>query len=107
MSIPESQELNLLHAHVCQALSDPTRLQILYALHEQPRNVTAMAKTLDIPQSTISRHLAVLRQRSLVTSQRNGMAVTYYLSDSRVIEVLDLMRAILRDVLQQQSQAVS
>ena len=107
MSIPDSQELKLLHVHVCQALSDPTRLLILYALHEQPRNVTAMAKTLDIPQSTISRHLAVLRQRSLVTSERNGMAVTYYLSDSRVIEVLDLMRAVLRDILTQQSQAVS
>ena len=107
MSIPDSQELKLLHVHVCQALSDPTRLQILYALHEKPRNVTAMAKTLDIPQSTISRHLAILRQRSLVTSQRNGMAVTYYLSDSRVIEVLDLMRAVLRDILKQQSQAVS
>ena len=107
MTIPESQELNLLHAHVCQALSDPTRLQILYALHEQPRNVTAMAKTLDIPQSTISRHLAVLRQRSLVSSKRNGMAVTYTLTDDRVIDVLDLMRAILRDLLNQQSQAVS
>ena len=107
MSIPDSQELKLLHVHVCQALSDPTRLQILYALHEHPRNVTAMAKTLDIPQSTISRHLAILRQRSLVTSERNGMAVTYYLSDSRVIEVLDLMRAVLRDILKQQSQAVS
>jgi ArsR family transcriptional regulator len=107
MSIPDSQELKLLHVHVCQALSDPTRLQILYALHEKPRNVTAMAKTLNIPQSTISRHLAVLRQRSLVTSQRNGMTVTYSLSDSRVIEVLDLMRAVLRDILKQQSQAVS
>jgi DNA-binding transcriptional ArsR family regulator len=107
MSIPDSQELKLLHAHVCQALSDPTRLQILYALHEQPRNVTAMAKTLDIPQSTISRHLAVLRQRSLVTSQRDGMAVTYTLADDRVIQVLDLMRDVLRDLLKQQSQAVS
>ena len=107
MSMPDSQELNLLHAHVCQALSDPTRLQILYALNEQPRNVTALAKTLDIPQSTISRHLAVLRQRSLVSSQRNGMAVTYTLSDGRVIQVLDLMRDVLRDILNQQSQVVS
>ena len=107
MSVPESTELNLLHIHVCQALSDPTRLQILYALNEKPRNVTAMAKSLDIPQSTISRHLSVLRQRSLVTSKRDGMAVTYYLADGRVIEVLDLMRDMLRDVLTQQSKAVS
>ncbi len=107
MSIPQFEEINLLHVHVCQALSDPTRLMILYALNDKPRNVTAIAKLLDIPQSTISRHLAVLRQRSLVTSQRNGMAVTYSLSDTRIIKVLDLMREVLRDVLIQQSQAIA
>ena len=107
MSIPQSDELNLLHVHVCQALSDPTRLQILYALHDKPRNVTTIASLLDIPQSTISRHLAILRQRSLVTSKRNGMAVTYSLSDVRIITVLDLMRDVLHDLLKQQSLVLS
>jgi ArsR family transcriptional regulator len=107
MSIPQSDELNLLHVHVCQALSDPTRLQILYALHDEPRNVTTIASLLDIPQSTISRHLAILRQRSLVTSKRNGMAVTYSLSDVRIITVLDLMRDVLHDLLKQQSLVLS
>jgi ArsR family transcriptional regulator len=107
MSIPQSDELNMLHVHVCQALSDPTRLQILYALHDEPRNVTTIASLLDIPQSTISRHLAILRQRSLVTSKRNGMAVTYSLSDVRIITVLDLMRDVLHDLLKQQSLVLS
>lgn len=107
MSIPQSDELNLLHVHVCQALSDPTRLQILYALHDEPRNVTTIASLLDIPQSTISRHLAILRQRSLVTSKRNGMAVTYSLSDVRIITVLDLMRDVMHDLLKQQSLVLS
>jgi DNA-binding transcriptional ArsR family regulator len=106
MSIPQTEELNLLHANICQALSDPTRLQILYALHDEPRNVTAIAKLLDTPQSTVSRHLSVLRQRSLVTSQRNGMAVTYSLTNPRIITVLDMMREVLREALEQQSQAV-
>ena len=106
MSIPQTDELNLLHVHICQALSDPTRLQILYALHEKPSNPTAIAKLLDTPQSTISRHLSVLRQRALVKSQRNGMAVTYSLANPRIITVLDMMREVLRDALEQQSQAV-
>jgi DNA-binding transcriptional ArsR family regulator len=106
MSIPQTEELNLLHANICQALSDPTRLQILYALNDEPRNVTAIAKLLDTPQSTVSRHLSVLRQRSLVTSQRNGMAVTYSLTNPRIITVLDMMREVLREALEQQSQAV-
>ena len=107
MSIPQSEELNLLHIHVCSALSDPTRLQILYALHDEPRNVTNIAQSLDIPQSTVSRHLSVLRQRSLVTSERNGMAVIYSVTDARIITVLEMMRDILRDVLEKHSQVIN
>jgi ArsR family transcriptional regulator len=100
---PEIEELNLLHAHVCSALGDPKRLQILYALAEEPRRVSALAKDLDTPQPTISRHLAILRQRSLVNTDRNGVAVTYSLADQRIINVLDMMRLVLRDALDRQA----
>ena len=103
MVSPHIDELNLLHAHVCSALGDPTRLQILYALYDEPQRVTALAGSLDIPQSTVSRHLGVLRQRSLVTKERNGMAVVYTLADPRIIDVLDTMRLVLRDALDRQS----
>ncbi len=104
---PQIEELNLLHAHVCQALGVPTRLQILYALYEEPMRVNALAEMLDTPQSSISRHLSVLRQRSLVLAERNGTEVTYRLADERLIEVLDLMRLVLRDALERQSNMLS
>ena len=103
MTVPTLDELNLLHAHICQALGDPKRIQILYALAQQPRHVTALADLLDTPQPTISRHLRVLRQRALVTTEREGPAVVYTLADWRMIEVLDTMRAVLRDTLAKQS----
>ena len=103
MANPEIEELNLLHAHVCAALGDPKRLQILYALSEEPRRVSALAKDLGMPQPTVSRHLAILRQRSLVLANRDGVAVTYSLADPRIIDVLDTMRQVLRDALARQS----
>ena len=106
MEKPLIEELNLLHAHVCRALGDPKRLQILYALHEEPRRVSALAEELDAPQSSISRHLAVLRQRSLVLTERDGTAITYRLADKRIIDVLDLMRMILRQAVERQSNAL-
>ena len=106
MAFPSLSELRLLHANICKALGDPKRIQILYALDEQPRNVTSLASTLDIPQPTISRHLAVLRQRSLVATERNGQMVNYRLADPRIIDVLDSMRTILRDSLERQSSAL-
>ncbi len=103
MALPQLEELNLLHANICQALGDPKRIQILYALSEESRHVSALAELLDIPQPTVSRHLAILRQRALVISERNGPVVVYRLADPRIIEVLDTMRQVLRDSLERQS----
>ena len=106
MALPPLRELRLLHSNICKALGDPKRIQILYALDEQPRNVSSLASTLDIPQPTISRHLAILRQRSLVVAERDGQMVIYRLADRRIIDVLDSMRTILRDSLERQSSAL-
>jgi len=97
------QDVNLIHAHICQALADPKRILILYALSEGPKYVSELADHLDIPQPTVSRHLKILRERSLVTSERDGATVYYSLTDQRVIEALDLLRAVLTDMLSQQA----
>jgi len=107
MACPPIEELALLHNNICQALGDPKRIQILYALHEQPRHVTALAEDLGMPQPTVSRHLRVLRQRALVTTHRDGPAVVYRLVDDRMIFVLDEMRKVLRDVVARQSEILS
>jgi ArsR family transcriptional regulator len=96
---PSAAEITLLHNTICQALSEPRRILILYALSERPTHVTALAEKLDIPQPTVSRHLRVLRQQGLVQTERQGAAVVYTLTEPRLIEVLDLMRDILRDTL--------
>jgi DNA-binding transcriptional ArsR family regulator len=88
-------EIELLHKRVCHALADPTRILILYYLAEEPRYVNELVDAMNIPQSTISRHLGVLRERSLVKTERDGSAIRYALADHRIIEALDIMRAIL------------
>ncbi len=107
MERPSVDELNLLHASVCQALGDPKRLNILYALGEQPRNVSQLAIDLGMPQPTVSRHLQTLRERHMVAAERDGAAVIYHLSEPRVIDVLDTMRQILRDSLARQTGLIS
>lgn len=107
MAYPHIDELNLLHANICQALGDPKRIQILYALHDQPRHVTALADELGMPQPTASRHLRVLRERALVITERDGAAVVYRLADPRMIDVLDVMRQVLRSALARQADVLS
>jgi len=93
-------EVNLLHERICSALSDTKRIMILYLLAEKDMFVHEISEALNTPQSTISRHLGVLRQRSMVSTERRGTAVLYSLPDDRIIDVLDLMRAILNDQIQ-------
>jgi DNA-binding transcriptional ArsR family regulator len=97
------QEITQLEANFCSALSDPNRLLILYALNEEPLNVTELATELGLNQTTTSRHLKVLRERGLVNSIRTGTVVTYHLSDPRLIQALDIMRSIMRERLAYQA----
>lgn len=94
------QEITLLHADFCSALSDSTRLLLLYALAERPCFVTELARELDLPQPTISRHLKILRERGLVSANRQGTTVQYSLTDDRIILALDTLRSIMRDRVQ-------
>jgi ArsR family transcriptional regulator len=101
------QEIMQLEADFCAALSDPTRIFILYALNEKPLNVTELTHELGIPQPTTSRHLKVLRERGLVYTERQGTVITYHLADQRVIQALDLLRSAMRDKLTQRANIVS
>lgn len=98
-----TQEITQLHADVCSALADPNRILILYTLHEKPCNVNCLAEELNISQSAASRHLNLLRERGLVTSRRDGQSVVNALTDPRVIEALDLLRAVLTSKLKNQA----
>lgn len=95
-------EINILHAQVCSGLADPNRILILYELAGGSHNVSDLAATLDIPQPTVSRHLKILRERDMVTAERDGQSVYYSLADKRVIQALDLLRAMLADSLENQ-----
>ena len=100
------QEITQLHADFCSALADSTRLILLYALADGPRNVTELTQELGQPQPTISRHLKNLRDRGLVIATRQGMMVQYSLAGKRVIDALDILRSIMRDSIQKRASLV-
>jgi ArsR family transcriptional regulator len=100
------QEITQLEADFCFALSDPTRIFILYALNDKPLNVTELTTELGIPQPTTSRHLKVLRERGHVYTERQGTVITYHLADKRIIQAMDLLRSTMRDRLTQQANLI-
>lgn len=73
-----------------KALSDATRVRILYALLEQELCVCEMVDALEMGQSTLSSHLQLIRQSGLVTTTRRHKMVAYELTD----EAQTLLRGI-------------
>ena len=98
------EEIHQLHAQICSGLADPIRILLLYSLSEKSSHVNELSKENNLPQPTISRHLKTLRECGLVTSRRDGQYVYYQLADKRIIEALDLMRAVMADNLKGRAQ---
>jgi len=105
--IPQRAEIARMHAELCSGISDPNRIAILYALSERPSNVTGLTTRLHLPQSTVSRHLRILRNSGLVRFERQGREVMYELSDARVIQALELLRTVLNERISIHSQLLN
>jgi DNA-binding transcriptional ArsR family regulator len=100
-------EVALLHRYVCEGIGDPKRLRLLYLLAERPRNVTELTEALGAAQPTVSHHLRILRERGLVTSERDGTSIYYSLSDPRILEAIEMMRGFVADLLRQRANVVN
>jgi DNA-binding transcriptional ArsR family regulator len=99
-------EVTQLHAEICAGLADPNRILILYELSQSPYNVTELSTHLKMPQPLVSRHLKVLRERGMVIPRRKGTVIQYSLADDRLIQALDLLRAVMRDGLAKRAELV-
>ena len=57
---------------VVKTLGDSTRLRLLNLLERHELSVADLVKVLDVPQSTVSRHLAHIKAHGLLTERRDG-----------------------------------
>lgn len=89
-------ELTELTVALCKALSDPKRLMVLYALAAAPRSVSDLAEAVDAREANVSQHLAVLRERGLVDTERRGTSVIYSLRYPELVEAVEVLRGVQR-----------
>lgn len=74
-----------------QALSEPTRLQILNLLRQGERNVGELAQACGYTSANVSRHLSLLMQHGLVEREARGTSVYYRIADESVYALCDLV----------------
>lgn len=83
-----------------KALADKTRLRILALLGNNEVCVCHLHDSLDLPQPTVSRHLAYLRKSGLVAARRDGVWMHYQVSRTLSPLVRDIVGAAV-DALRQ------
>jgi len=66
---------------VMKALSDPNRIKIIKMLQHKTMCVCEIQEALQVAQPTVSKHLKLLEDAGLVTFQKDGIWVNYYLTD--------------------------
>ncbi|OGC76025.1 MAG: hypothetical protein A2Z27_05545 [candidate division Zixibacteria bacterium RBG_16_50_21] len=100
---PRERELCLQHAEMCQVLSHPTRLEIITVLREGEQTVGVIAKLLEIGMGNLSQHLAMMRERRILSSRKAGNQVYYRVANPKLLKACDLLRDILLEQIEKES----
>lgn len=82
-------------AALFRSLGDPTRLAIVRRLAAGPARVVDLVETVGLAQSTVSKHLACLRDCGLVASDPKGRASLFRLSQPALVDVLTCAETVL------------
>lgn len=75
-------------SNLFKALGHPSRLRILELLGNEERCVCEFIDALDLEQSNVSQHLAVLRRENIIESRKQGLQVMYRVKHPEVLNIL-------------------
>ena len=73
------------------SLANEHRLLVLCQLLEGERNVTSLIEATNIPQTSMSQHLAKLKKEGIVDFRRDHRALYYFIKDPAVIEIMKVL----------------
>jgi DNA-binding transcriptional ArsR family regulator len=99
-SIGQAAQVAALKAHavrataLLKAMSNPARLMVLCQLAEGEKSVGELEGAVDLSQSGLSQHLALLRRESIVVTRRAGQTIFYSLASEEAAAVMRTLYAI-------------
>jgi len=88
------QQLSEFKAEFFKALAHPLRVSILDALRDGELTVNEISQRFQVEQANASQQLAVLRNRNIVVTRKEGANVYYSVSDKSIFKLLDAAKEI-------------
>ena len=89
-------------AKIIKALAHPSRLFIVEELQKKERCVGELAEMIGSDQSTISKHLSILKTEGLVLDERHGTTILYHLKCPCILNFIDCVEEVLETKTQEQ-----
>ena len=84
---------------VLKALSDENRVRVVAALRGRELCVCQIVELLGLANSTVSKHMAILKQARLVDSRKDGRWIYYRLTDEEVLpEAAEATELVIRSL---------
>jgi len=77
-----------------KAMSHPLRLKILCVLGDRSISVQEIVQAVGTSQSNISQHLAIMRDKSILSTSKEANRVYYRVSDARTLQLIKMMREV-------------
>jgi ArsR family transcriptional regulator, virulence genes transcriptional regulator len=93
-----------LQSEISKTLANPIRLAILHTLRNGEKNVNQLTEVLGISQSNLSQHLALMRQKGIVITRKQGTNIFYSVSNPKINKACDMVREVLLDQLRQKQE---
>lgn len=94
-------QIYLYHAEMCKVFSHPKRLELINILRDKEMSVGELSQRLGLAIGNLSQHLAMMRQRHILASRKEGNVVYYRIANPRLLNAFDLLREIMFEQIRQ------
>lgn len=88
-------------ADILKALAHPTRINILESLRGGERCVCEIIDEVNIEQSNVSQHLAVLKKLDIVSSRKDGLKVIYQVKHNEIFQIVNLLDSLISSQMEE------
>lgn len=81
-------------SELLKVLSNENRLAIVCHLIEKPMTVSELHEKLrHLTQPALSQHLSILKANKILDSNKNGLTITYFIQDKRIINIIQALKS--------------
>lgn len=93
----EKQKLAKEISYLLKKIANPTRLMILCQIAKEEKNVSELLEVMEVSQSALSQHLALLKKYKIIKDKKCGKFVFYSLKDQKTKKILGFLTEICKN----------